>query len=65
MSASALATCLVRLGSTLMPSIACRAKPSWSGSDTAVIWMTPASVSCLTRWITESSLMPSSAAMLS
>src|SRR5215218_7717759 len=41
-----------------MPTIACRAKPSSSGSVTATTCITPASISLCTRWRTAASERP-------
>ena len=48
----------------MTPIIAWRAKPSWRGSVTATICMTPASSSCVTRLRTTSSEMPDDSAMV-
>ncbi len=47
-----------------MPIIACRGKPSWSGSVTATICMTPVSSSRWTRWRTAASESPTALPML-
>src|SRR6266536_2834520 len=62
MAASLPATC-PRSPSTLRPIIACRRKPTRSGSVTATICMTSASSSFCTRWRTAASDRPTTLAM--
>ena len=44
--------------------MAWRVKPTWSGSVTATIWMTPDSTSRCTRWRTAASESPTALPMV-